>query len=267
MPRIAALTHFWHELILSEMERSRPFILFKLAAIACLATSSVLARTPAGAGMTIAAPTVWGRLSSHFRLATVGQPLSDRLQHEALEALEKWHRRFLILFETEPEPPIAVLFYPAHLFHRQTGAPPWADGVYEQDGLIRIAAGGVARLEPDIERVLAHELAHAFITVRSAGHAPRWLQEGLAQFLAGASSNPAFHTRATAPDSLGYQGSLVFTQALERRFGITSLIDILAELRAGSSMSGAFETVTGVGSEALFVAWRGAGTGREVPAP
>ena len=206
--------------------------------------------------MALPTPTVWGQVSSHFRVATVGQPLSDRLQHEALDALEKWHRRFLILFETEPEPPIAVLFYPAHLFHRQTGAPPWADGVYEQDGLIRIAAGGVSRLEPDLERVLSHELAHAFITVRSAGRAPRWLQEGLAQFLAGASSTPeAFRTRAVAPDNLNYRGSLVFTRALEARFGIASLIDILAEMRSGSSVSRAFEAVTGVGSEDLFVAW------------
>ena len=30
---------------------------------------------------------------------------------------------------------------------------------------------------------LAHELAHAFITHLSAGHAPAWLQEGLAQAL------------------------------------------------------------------------------------
>jgi len=198
------------------------------------------------------------RLSSHFQLSTVGDWRSDRLERETLAALESWYRSYQIAFAVELDVPVTVLLYPEHLFHRSTGAPPWADGVYELDAGIRIATGGVARLERDLERVLAHELAHAFITRCSGGRAPRWLQEGLAQAL-------SFPHTATEPATSGlpagslaaldYTGCLDFVLALIRAHGVETLMEILKDLGRGLSLDEAFASATGATARQLFQEW------------
>ena len=182
--------------------------------------------------------------------------MPERLEREALRALEKWHRRFLILFESEPEPPITVLLYPTVWFHKSTKAPRWADGMYERDGLIRVTVGGISRLEAELERVLAHELAHAFITQRSGGRAPRWLQEGMAQSLSGAPPRELPSPPAATVDQLDHAGALAFTRSLQEQFGTEGLVSLLAALGDGAGEDEAFRTMTGASIGERYSRWR-----------
>ena len=150
-----------------------------------------------------------------------------------------------------------MLLYPRRTFHLQTGAPHWADGAYTADGAIHAAIGGVARVEPDLERRLAHELAHAFIANLSADLAPRWLQEGLAQALSdprpGSRPSPV---EAMAVEDLDYRGTLDFTRSLLAEHGPEALRDALASMGDGASVEEAFRRYLGVPVVDLFATWR-----------
>jgi len=203
------------------------------------------------------------RTSTHFEVRTLG-PRSQRLEREALKVLETWHHRYMVLFEGEPVGPIPVILYPRRTFHESTGAPHWADGVYDSDGAIHAAIGGVARVAPGLERLLAHELAHAFINHLSGGRAPRWLQEGLAQALADSRPlNPGVRpsVAVTRPDLLDYEGTLRFTRHLLSLHATAAIRDALADMRTGHSSDAAFQARLGGTPVELLAAWS-AGEGR-----
>jgi hypothetical protein len=216
-------------------------------------SACVPATAAPAAGAAAGAP---ARASTHFLVQTMDGPVSDRLQREVLAHLEDWHRRFLIVFESQPATPIPVRLHQASTFHADTGAPSWADGVFASDGAIRVAVGGAARVGHDLDRVLAHELAHAFITHLSAGRAPSWLQEGLAQALTedgpGASPGAA---AADRPGDLDHAGSLGFVRHLLARAGTSGLRDVLADLGAGHPLEQALADRLGAGLGSLFEAW------------
>jgi hypothetical protein len=153
--------------------------------------------------------------------------------------------------------PIRVRLYPERLFHASTGAPPWADGAYARGDGIQVASGGVARLEEEMERVLAHELAHAFITHRSAGRAPRWLQEGLAQALSPRGGHQAASPRSAMahPEALDHAGAHAFTDALIQEHGLTALLDVLAALGRQQPLDCALRGGLGGSQEELYRAW------------
>jgi hypothetical protein len=228
-----------------------------------LAACCLVALVPAGAALAAPEqPAPVGppapRVSSHFHLSTLGDRRSERLERETLAALEAWYRSYQIAFEIELEVPVTVLLYPQQIFHHSTGAPNWADGVYEEDAGIRIATGGVARLERDLERVLAHKLAHAFITRRSGGRAPRWLQEGLAQALSLAPSASVSATARLAAGSLAaldYNGCLEFVQALIRVHGLETLMEVLTDLDRGLTTDEAFSVSAGATARQLYEEW------------
>ncbi len=196
------------------------------------------------------------RISPHFHLESVGSWRSERLERESLAALERWYRSFMIAFAAEPPTPIRVRLYSERTFHASTGAPSWADGSYARGQGIQVASGGVARLEPAMERVLAHELAHAFITARSAGRAPRWLQEGLAQALAPGGEDPPAPVAASSPDDLDHAGAHAFVQALIAAHGLATLLDLVAGLGQGEELGAAFRSRLGGPEGALLAGWQ-----------
>jgi hypothetical protein len=229
-----------------------------LAMLVCVPLWSMAAPLETGSGGPGTSP---GRISTNFRVHTVGTQPSQRLESEVIKVLETWHHRFLVAFESEPPERIQVLLHPINNFHRDTGAPHWANGVYTAQGTIHAAIGGVARVEPDLERRLAHELAHAFIARLSGGEAPRWLQEGLAQALsdrrpAGALA-PA-EMAATTPAELGYSGSLAFARDLLASHGHAVLRDTLAGMGTGLDVDEAFRAHTGASTTELFARWQAA---------
>ena len=227
-----------------------------LAMLVCALLPAVATTPEAAARRLDASP---GRISTHFRVQTVGTPPSQRLEREVVQVLETWHHLFLVAFEHEPDGPIQVMLHSLNNFHRDTGAPHWANGVYTAQGTIHAAIGGVARVEADLERRLAHELAHAFITDLSAGEAPRWLQEGLAQAysdLRPATAGNKPEITAATPADLGYSGTLAFARALLARLGQAALRDTLATMGSGHDVEAAFQAHTGATVAELFAHWR-----------
>lgn len=78
---------------------------------------------------------------------------------------------------------VAVIIYSNEEFRDVTQAHSWMGGVY--DGKIRVPLRGVVRIEGRVETLLAHEYTHAIVGEIAAGRAPGWLDEGLAQHVAG----------------------------------------------------------------------------------
>ena len=90
-------------------------------------------------------------------------------------------------FETRlgfaPTRPVEVVLQTAAAFRDTTRAPEWVAAW--NDGAIRVPVAGLAAPTPGLVRVLRHELVHSFLTWRTGGACPTWLQEGLAQWLSG----------------------------------------------------------------------------------
>ncbi len=61
--------------------------------------------------------------------------------------------------------------------------PSWAGGL--NDGRIRIPVQGLEHVSDLLEHILKHELTHSFVFQKTAGRAPTWLQEGVAQWMEG----------------------------------------------------------------------------------
>ena len=81
-----------------------------------------------------------------------------------------------------PDAPVTVVLQTEEAF-QEGHAPEWADGV--NDGAIHVAVRGLDRPTPRLSAVLRHELAHSFISAKTGGNCPTWLQEGVSQWLEG----------------------------------------------------------------------------------
>jgi hypothetical protein len=76
---------------------------------------------------------------------------------------------------------IAVVIYPQDVFHIETHAPRWSDGLYD-GGAVRVEAHPSSELGVEIS-ALRHELMHA--QLHPLGCMPAWLNEGIAMYFAG----------------------------------------------------------------------------------
>lgn len=81
-----------------------------------------------------------------------------------------------------PSLPVTVTLLTQESFE-DSRVPAWAEGV--NDGTIRIPVRGLEEPSPRLRAVLRHELAHSFVTERTGGNCPAWIQEGVAQWLEG----------------------------------------------------------------------------------
>ena len=75
---------------------------------------------------------------------------------------------------------VVVLLYEAEKYRELTGVPHWSSGLY--DGKIRLPAYQKGFTQKEIQKIMRHELTHAFIAELSAGKCPAWLNEGLAVY-------------------------------------------------------------------------------------
>ena len=118
---------------------------------------------------------------------------------------------------------------------------------------------------------MVHEYAHAAIHELARGRAPRWLHEGLAQALEGATSDPILRAPAgltlagvealaTDADPLraraGYDIALWIVRDLLDRGGMAPLRELLARLGAGESMAEAMPRVYGLRLTEIESQWR-----------
>jgi tetratricopeptide (TPR) repeat protein len=76
---------------------------------------------------------------------------------------------------------IRIVLYTREEFHAATGIGHWAGGVF--DGAVRVPVTDLKKDKREIERVLRHEIAHAFVHYAGGRSVPGWLNEGLAQWL------------------------------------------------------------------------------------
>ena len=149
---------------------------------------------------------------------------------------------------------IRVVVYDRAEFDRLTGLGDWAGGVF--DGVIRVALDDLASERGRWERVLRHELAHAFVRVVGGDGVPGWLNEGLAQLLEEENApNVALARAQIAGEELfalerlkeslatwtdageiarAYAQSLVFVAYLRDAAGEDALLALLASCRQGS---------------------------------
>jgi tetratricopeptide (TPR) repeat protein len=117
--------------------------------------------------------------AEHFRILYEGgmqQSIGDRVAR----VLEQEYPRIGKTLNSFPREPLTVVLYTDREFHDITRSPSWAAGNY--DGRIRIAVGG-ALPSRDLDRVVTHELVHAFVASAAARRVPAWLNEGLATYL------------------------------------------------------------------------------------
>jgi len=142
-------------------------------------------------------------------------------------------------------------------------------GLY--DGKIRLPLGSGLPAGAALERLVVHEYAHAAIHELSRGRTPRWLQEGLAQYLEDVRADPllrgpggltlvGLEALIGDPDPararVGYDIALWVTEDLLNRGGIASLRAVLTRLGNGDSVAAAMTKVYGMRLAELESQWR-----------
>jgi tetratricopeptide (TPR) repeat protein len=118
--------------------------------------------------------------AEHFRILYEGGSDQNVGDHVA-RLLESEYVRMGRTFSTQPADPVTVILYTNREFHEITRSPAWAGGEY--DGRIRVAAGGALSSVHELDRIVTHELVHAFVASTTTGRLPGWLNEGLASYL------------------------------------------------------------------------------------
>lgn len=119
-------------------------------------------------------------VGDHFTVSFEG-PEDAELAREALVSLDRAFWRITDALNAFPSRPVPVVLYSAEDFRDITRSPAWAAGAF--DGTIRIPVRGALANPAELERVLAHEFAHALIRSLATRGLPAWLNEGLASAL------------------------------------------------------------------------------------
>ena len=112
---------------------------------------------------------------------------SQRLARDVLHALERHFAAIESELSYSPPDSIGVILYTQQAFADITQAPNWVGAL--NDGRIRVPVQGLSNVTPELSRVLKHELTHSFVQQKTRGHAPTWIQEGLAQWMEGKRSD------------------------------------------------------------------------------
>ena len=146
--------------------------------------------------------------TQHFALKYYGGAAPE-LAREILRLLESEFSDIQAQLDYTPPNQISVILYTQQAFADITRAPDWAGAIY--DGRLRIPVQGLTSVTPELARVLKHELTHSFITQKSDGRAPTWLQEGVAQWMEGRRSTADAAALVTAAE----QGSVPSLKSLE----------------------------------------------------
>jgi tetratricopeptide (TPR) repeat protein len=120
--------------------------------------------------------------SAHFTLRYSGAA-APALARDVLRTLEMHFSAIESELSFSPPDSIGVVLYTQEAFADITRAPGWVGAL--NDGRIRVPVQGLTGVDSELSRVLKHELTHSFIQQKTHGHAPTWIQEGLAQWMEG----------------------------------------------------------------------------------
>ena len=208
--------------------------------------------------------------AAHFNLRYDGSVDTD-LAAALTDYLEERYRSLSSVYRHVLSQPVTVLVYPRREFHDVTQAGSEIAGLY--DGKIRVPLGGLRKLEPTAQRVLAHELTHAIVQSKTRGNCPRWLHEGLAQISEERTLRRADLVqlaRTVRPDAPGtwpdvafsYPSALALTRFLESRRGFDVLVSLLDRLGDGESLDAALLASYGATFAELAAEWAASLEGR-----
>ena len=155
---------------------------------------------------------------------------------------------------------IVVVLYSDGAFQEVTDSPSWAGGLF--DGKIHLAVRRVLHATPEADATLAHEYAHALVYRLAGGHAPTWLDEGLALYFEGRppswsdtildrpqteltplhALHGSFLSLPPHEATLAYAESLSATRLLIHRYGWSRVRRLLEALVQTHEFTAAFET-------------------------
>jgi len=124
--------------------------------------------------------------SAHFQIRYSGAAAPQSLVRDVLRTLEEHYSIIESVLNYSPPESIGVVMYTDQAFMDITRAPSWAGAL--NDGRIRVPVQGLKEMNAELSRTLKHELTHSFITQKTRARCPVWLQEGVAQWMEGASA-------------------------------------------------------------------------------
>jgi len=206
------------------------------------------------------------RQSTHFILHYQGDATSADLQQQVLATMEDAYRDLASQLGYEPSENIIVILYTQKEFIDITEAPSWAGAI--NDGKLRIPIRGVTVMNPDLARVLKHELTHSFLRSLAGGRCPTWLNEGMAELMEPRSSGiyaqplaALFQQRREIPFSVlehpfirfsdaqaqvAYAESLSAVEYLRERYSIGEVVRMLRNIGSGVEPELALRQSTGM---------------------
>ena len=168
---------------------------------------------------------------------------------------------------------IIVILYTDRHFQEFTDSPSWAGGLF--DGKIHVAAQRVLLASPEADAALAHEYAHALVHRIARGHAPTWLDEGLALYFEGRALSwsetildrrdtdltplhalhGSFLSLPPREATLAYAESASAARALIHRYGWPRVQNLLETLAGPVEFHAAFETALKEPYHAFEASW------------
>jgi hypothetical protein len=200
--------------------------------------------------------------TTHFRLKYNGEA-TPYLAQQVLKTLESEFDEISATLNYNPPEPIGVILYTNQTFMDITRAPSWSGAL--NDGRIRVPVEGLSSMTDELARVLKHELTHSFVSQKTGGRCPVWLQEGIAQYMEGKRSRINARPLTTAFEnhmefsllsyesswlnlprdaaSNAYAWSLAVVEEIVTVNGIDDLERVLERIAAGSSTEDAIHAV------------------------
>ena len=196
------------------------------------------------------------KYGDHFTVLFEG-PREEAIAKRAIELLEASYWRIGTTLGAYPNGIITIVLYTNEQFRDVTQSPDWAAAAF--DGRIRVPMRGALDNPTQLDRVLAHELAHAFVYSIAPRGVPQWLNEGLAQmFEPGQKPGTPAATAALPLSRLeksfagldkdearaAYTQSASAVRALVDQAGTTAILNLLTFIAEGSPFEQAFERAT-----------------------
>lgn len=167
-----------------------------------------------------------------------------------------------------PSERVVVILY-SRRDYRDMGGPHWSAGLF--DGKIRVPVRGLERLDAGIKTTLHHELAHAFIHARAGKSAPRWLHEGLAEYVEGTRTEENGELLAKVINSgqsfsqclptarcdvrLFYPAAASMVDYMIQKRGMGGIRDVLTRLGEGDDIDASLNRVLGYDTSGLIRDW------------
>lgn len=197
----------------------------------------------------------------HFTLQYDGDRLEADLEESIVEVLEEGYDEFVRKLDHIPDSTITVILYTRQAFRDITRASSNVEGLF--DGKMRLPMGGLTHLSRAARATARHELGHAFVHSKTRGRAPRWLHEGIAQWLEPRSSGSrsaslAREARRRGLDAavpFSYPSSLSQVEYLIDAYGAYELLDLLEHLRNGMGVDTALRESFRVDTRGLGSEW------------